>query len=218
MGDYSDTIAKLAETQSMYEILIQQFQGATSTVMWIGVDEEATVLRFVAKITNLNSYSLAGVNTEWIAFDKNDAVVGSFSGSSPDIPADGSIYYVGGAGSANLSGTPDRVELKITSEGLLTKRVVPNVSVSNAQVVNNGFNYFTVTAACVTDTEINTVDITGAIIVKDAEGQIIDADFWSAENLPDILPEDGKFILSADFFDLPTIPASAEVYVYHSWK
>ncbi|MGI6176649.1 MAG: hypothetical protein ACOYJC_10955 [Christensenellales bacterium] len=156
------------------------------------------------------------MTTEWIAFDKNDAVAGSSSGFRPNIPAGGSIYYVGGASSANLAGTHDRIELKITSEGLLTERVVPNVSVSNAQVVNNGFNYFTVTADCVTDTEINTVDITGEIIVKDAEGQIIDTDFWSAENPPDILPKDGKFILSADFFDLLTIPASAEAYVYHS--
>ncbi|MGI6176648.1 MAG: hypothetical protein ACOYJC_10950 [Christensenellales bacterium] len=37
MGDYSDTFAKLAETQSKYETLIQQFQGATSTVMWIAL-------------------------------------------------------------------------------------------------------------------------------------------------------------------------------------
>jgi len=215
MGNYSDTIAKLTETQSMYETLIQQFQGAESEVLWVGIDEENTVLRFVVEISNPNTYALTNVATQWTAFDKNDAIILSYENRNPNIPVGKSIYYVGGAGSANLSGTPAHVEVTLSNEGLLTEKVTPNISVSNVQIVDNGYNFFTVTADCITDTEINAIDLTGVIIIKDAGGQIIDADFWSAYNLPEILPENGKFILSGDFFDLSTIPASAEIYVYH---
>ena len=216
MGDYSDVIASLSETKSMYETLIQQFQGSEATVLWVGINDEATVLRFVAEITNSNPYALTDVVTEWVAYDNNDAIVGSSEGSRPDIPANGNIYYVGGAGSANLSDTPDRIELKIVNEGLLTKRETPNISVSNIQLIDNGYNYFTVTADCITDSDINTADMDGEIILKDANGKIIGADFWGAENLPDTLSANGKFALSENFFDLPAMPASAEVYVYHT--
>ena len=62
------------------------------------------------------------------------------------------------------------------------------------------------------------MDLNGEIIVKDASGEIIDADFWSAENLPDTLGANGKFKMSRDFFDLPAIPQDAEVYMYYMWK
>ncbi len=216
LGNYSDTLVKLTDLQSKYETLIQQFQGATASVIWFDVDEEATVLRFVAEISNPNAYALTDVVTEWVAYNKNDAIVGSFGGHArPDIPAGESIYYVGGAGSANLSGNPDRVELTITMEGLLTERTVPHISVSDVQIIDNGYNWFEVTANCVTDADINTADLDGVIILRDADGQIIDADFWSADNLPANLPADGKFVLSLSFFDLPALPASAEVYVYY---
>lgn len=218
MGNYSDMLAKVQATESKYRSMIEDFKGGESEVVWFGVDKENTVLRFVIKLSNSNDYTLRGVTTEWIAYDIDDAVVGSFDGSQPDIPANGYVYYVGGAGSANLSGTPVRVEVKIATEGLLTNRVSPQITVSNVQVKNNGYGFYSVSAGCATDSDIKTVDIDGQIIVKDADGQIIDADFWNADNLPDNLGADDKFKVSADFFDLPAIPKSAEVYMYYKWE
>ena len=215
MGEYGDTLELLSTTETKYRTMIEQFQGCTTEVVWIGVDTENTVLRFVVKISNTNPYTLRGVTTEWVAYDKNDAIVGSYDGSQPDIPANGYVYYVGGAGSANLSGTPARVEMKIKTEGLLTNRELPVISVSNIQVENHGFNWFTVSADCVTDSDINTADLDGQIIVKNADGEIIDADFWSADNLPDSIDANGKFILDEDFFGLPDVPKDAEVYMYY---
>lgn len=218
MGDYSDTIDLLTATEEKYQNMIDEYQGCKTEVIWTGVDEEYTVLRFVVKISNDNDYVMRDVTTEWIAYDKNDAIVGSHDAAQADIPANGYIYYVGGAGSANLSGTPVRVEMRVTTDGILTNREMPQITVSNIQIINRGWGGFDVTADCVTDSDIMTANLDGQIIVKDAEGQIIDAEFWSADNLPDSIPADGKFILSEYFYDLPAVPTEAEVYMYYVWQ
>lgn len=218
MGDYSETLELLSATEEKYRAMIEQFQGCKTEVLWMGVDEEYTVLRFVVKLTNDNDYPMRDIATEWVAYDKNDAIVGSFAGSQPDIPANSCIYYVGGAGSANLAANPARIEMNITTEGILTDRVMPQISVSNVQVINRGWGGYDVTADCVTDSDIMTANLDGQIIVKDTEGNIIDAQFWSADNLPDSIPANGKFILSEYFYDLPAIPTDAEVYMYYVWQ
>ena len=218
MGDYSETIDLLTATEEKYQNMIDEYQGCKTEVIWTGVDEEYTVLRFVVKISNDNDYVMRDVTTEWIAYDKNDAIVGSHDAAQADIPANGYIYYVGGAGSANLSGTPVRVEMRVTTDGILTNREMPQITVSNIQIINRGWGGFDVTADCVTDSDIMTANLDGQIIVKDAEGQIIDAEFWSAYNLPDSIPADGKFILSEYLYDLPAVPTEAEVYMYYVWQ
>ena len=218
MGDYSETIDLLTATEEKYQNMIDEYQGCKTEVVWTGVDEEYTVLRFVVKISNDNDYVMRDVTTEWIAYDKNDAIVGSHDAAQADIPANGYIYYVGGAGSANLSGTPVRVEMRVTTDGILTNREMPQITVSNIQIINRGWGGFDVTADCVTDSDIMTANLDGQIIVKDAEGQIIDAEFWSADNLPDSIPTDGKFVLSEYFYDLPAVPTEAEVYMYYVWQ
>lgn len=218
MGDYSETIDLLTATEEKYQNMIDEYQGCKTEVIWTGVDEEYTVLRFVVKISNDNDYVMRDVTTEWIAYDKNDAIVGSHDAAQADIPANGYIYYVGGAGSANLSGTPVRVEMRVTTDGILTNREMSQITVSNIQIINRGWGGFDVTADCVTDSDIMTANLDGQIIVKDAEGQIIDAEFWSADNLPDSIPTDGKFVLSEYFYDLPAVPTEAEVYMYYVWQ
>ncbi len=218
LGDYSDVIELLSETEIKYQTMIEQFTGCKTEVIWTGVDEENNVLRFVVKLSNPNLYPMRDITTEWIAYDKNGAIVGSFDVKQADIPANGYIYYVGGAGSANLSGIPARVELQTTVEGVLTNRALPNITVGNVQIKNHGFNWFTASADCTTDSEINSVDLDGQIIIKDADGQIIAADFWSADNLPDSIDANGKFTLSEDFFNLSTVPTNAEIYVYYVWQ
>jgi len=218
MGEYSETLELLSTTEEKYSTMIEQFQGCKTEVLWMGVDEEHTVLRFVVKLTNDNDYPMRDVATEWVAYDKNDAIVGSFDGVQPDIPANSCIYYVGGAGSLNLTANPARIEMNITTEGILTDRVMPQITVSNVQLINGGWGSYDVTADCVTDSEIMTANLDGQVIVKDADGNIIDAEFWSADNLPDSIPADGKFVMSEYFYDLPAVPAAAEVYMYYVWQ
>lgn len=218
MGDYGDTIDLLAATTEKYQKMVDEFRNCKTDVIWTGIDEKYTLLRFVAKISNDNAYAMRDVVTEWIAYDKNDAIVGSLRSARADIPANSSIYYVGGAGSAKLSGTPARVEVRVASEGVLTSRTLPQISVSNVQITNRGWGSLDVTADCMTDSDILTANLNGQIIVKDADGQIIDADFWSADNLPDTIPANGKFVLSEYIYDLPAVPADAEVYMYYVWQ
>lgn len=75
----------LTTTEEKYKALIDQFEGCKADVVWYDVDEEESVLRFVVELSNPNSYPLRGVTTEWIAYDENDAIVGSFDGTQPDI-------------------------------------------------------------------------------------------------------------------------------------
>ena len=217
MGDYSEILMKVQNTEAEYRTMIENFKTAEAEVLWVGVDKESNVLRFVVKLSNPNNYILKGINLEWTAYDVDGAVVGNYSDSQPDIPANDYVYYVGGAGSAHLSGIPASVDVKLTTEGLLTNRVSPQISVSNVQIKYNGFGWYTVSAQCVTDSEMNTECLDGVFIVKDAKGSIIDADFWYALNLPASLDANGKFKVTNDYFDLPTSPKSAEVYLYYKW-
>lgn len=218
LGDYSDTLEVLSATENKYQNIIDQFKGCESNVVWLGVDEETTLLRFLVQFSNPNPYTLRNVTTEWIAYDKNDSIVGSHASTQTDIPANGSVYYVGGAGSAHLAGTPARVEVKITSTGLLTNRVWPQITVNNIQIKDHGYGWYEVSADCVTDSDIKTVDLNGQFIIKDSEGNIIDIDFWLPENLPDSIATGGKFTISVSFFDLPAKPESAEVYMCYLWE
>lgn len=218
LGDYSGILAKVQNTEAEYRAMVDNFKPAKAEVLWVGVDKESSLLRFAVKISNPNNYTLKGVCTEWTAYDADRAVVGNYSCPQPDIPANDYIYYIGGAGSANLSGIPADVDVKLTAEGLLTNRVSPQISVSNVQIISNGFNWYTVSAECVTDSQINTASLDGQFILKDANGQIIDADFWSAANLPAVMDANGKFKIRNDYFDLPTFPESAEVYMYYKWE
>ncbi len=218
MGDYSSTIDLLTATEKKYQEMIDKYQGCKTEITWTGVDEKNNVLRFVVKISNDNDYTMRDVATEWIAYDKNDAIVGSHDTVQADIPANSYIYYVGGAGNANLSGIPVRAEMRTITDGILTNRKMPQISVSNIQIINQGWGGFDVTAECVTDSDIMTANLDGQIIIKDAEDQIIDADFWMADNLPDMIPADGKFILSEYLYNLPAIPEEADVYVNYVWQ
>ncbi len=213
----NEMLTKVKDMNVEYRTLIENFKTADVEVEWIGIDKESSVLRFVTKLNNPNNAILRDLKIEWIAYDADGAVVGNHSGSQPDIPANGHIYYIGGAGGANLSGTPATVEVKVTSDGILTNRVAPKIDVSNIQVKDNGFSFYTVSAECKTDTEIKTTQLDGTFIVKDDNGNIIDADFWNADNLPDTIKKEGKFVVSDDYFDLPAIPKTAEVYMYYQW-
>lgn len=217
MGDYSGILEKVQTTESKYRSIIENFKGPETEILWFNVTD-AIVLRLVVKISNPNDCTLKGVTTEWIAYDADGAIVGSFKGERPDIPANGCIYYVGGAGSANLSDKPASADFKILSEGLLTNRVAPQITVSDVTIDKGYFGMYTINALCETDSDIRSEDLSGQIIVKDADGQIIAANFWTPSNLPDTLSAGTKFKASENFFDLPSIPTSAEVCVYYKWQ
>ena len=215
LGNYSTTLKTLSDTEVKYKTIIDGFKPAELNLLWFNVENEFNLLRFAVQIKNPNPYFLTGVKTEWTAYDKDNVIVGFHEGIQPVVPANGCIYYVGGAGSANLSGIPARVEVKIVSDGLLTNKLIPQISVNNIQIKDHGYNYYEVFADCITDSNINTADLSGTFILKDGNGQIIGAEFWSADNLPQSIIAGGKFKISIPFFDLPTIPHSADVNVYH---
>lgn len=58
-------------------------------------------------------------------------------------------------------------------------------------------------------------NLNSQVIIKDGDGQITDAYFWNADNLPDSIPANSKFVLLKSFFDLPVMPTDAEIYRYY---
>ncbi len=70
---------------------------------------------------------------------------------------------------------------------------MPQISVDNVQIKNHGYGWFEVTVDCITDSDITTANLSGQVVIKDADGQIIDADFGITNNLLHQLTLQGKF-------------------------
>ncbi|MBQ9879364.1 MAG: hypothetical protein IJM45_02910 [Clostridia bacterium] len=222
MGDYHDILTKVKSTETEYSSMINGFKTVEYEILWFRtytlLDNPA--FKFLVKISNPNDYTIKGIKSEWTAYDSAGAIVSYLSTSQPDIPANGYIYYVGGAaGSAYFTGDPATVDFNITTEGTLTNRVTPKIKVSDVQFKNDGYSFgyhwYEVTANCQTDSEVKSDQLNGQLILKNADGKIIHADFWLADenNLPDTIKKDGKFKISITLLDLPDIPKDTEFYM-----
>lgn len=186
-------------------------------VAFFSVDPAASYFRFVALITNPTDHAIGDLETEWTAYDADGAIVGNRKGKRPVIPAGSTFAYVGGAGAANLSGTPARVDVKIVDNG----REVDDVPLFAAEGVtlepvefSDELDY-TVNATITTGSDpVQRTSIGISVVLKDAGGAIVGADFTSAENVPDELPAGTKFKVEAYGIMVTAEPASAEVTSY----
>ncbi|MCR5689100.1 MAG: hypothetical protein K6G71_02515 [Clostridiales bacterium] len=220
IGDYHDIITKVKNTETEYSSMINGFKTVEYEIMWSRaytlLDNPA--FKFLVKISNPNNYTMKGIKSEWTIYDSDGAIVSYYSSSQPDIPANGYIYYVGGAaGNAYFTGTPATVDFNITTKGILTNRVTPKIKVSDIQLKDDGYTFgyhwYEISANCQTDSEIKTDQLNGQLILKNSDGKIIHSDFWVADNLPETIKKDGKFKISLTLLDLPDNPKNAELYL-----
>lgn len=184
---------------------------------WSWTDPEQTLVRFVALVTNDGPEPLVGVETEWIAYDDSGAIIGSFSSERPAIAPGETLPYVGGAGGANLSGTPARVEVNLTSPGRFAAVETPRLEVSDVELSQDEFaealEYRVGATVTVGDTAVSPEDLDIYIVLRDAAGEVVGGDWYDADNLPSSVPAGSTFRIDAGFIAATAEPATADVVV-----
>ena len=187
-------------------------------VIYFNADPVSSVTRFVAAITNPSAQPLKGLVTEWIAYDVDDVIVGNRTKEQPTIPAGGTFNYVGGAGSLNLTGLPARVVVTVKNVGKLDAgEESAFLTVENAVLMppefSGGFGEATATVVSPA-TEVSKDSIDSTLILRDAAGNVVDADFDGEIAGPDVFPPDSKFGIKFYVSDFEAAPVSAEIQVF----
>lgn len=186
----------------------------TTTVSWFwsSSDAKMPLFRFAATVSNPGPKPLDGVTTEWIAYDKDNAIVGNYKSGVPVIPANGSTPYVGGAGAAYLSGIPARVDFHVVSSGKFVESAPASLTASAIKLSKDAPNQYTVNAKVTTGNEVvKSADLWVFAVLKNDQGKVIGADFWLPENVPDSLPPGSAFIVKMPMISTTGKAATAEV-------
>ena len=190
-------------------------------VAFVNVDPESRVLRFAALIRNTSSKTIEGMRVRWDATDASGALVGSFTTGVPPIPAGAIHSYVGGAGSGLLTGVAQNVKLTVVEAGRLSDAPSPYFTVESVQLTREQYpirgEQYQVSANVTTGGQlIRRADLVTGVVLKDAAGNIVGADFDRPTNLPELLPAGTKFRAEVRYIPVKAQPATAEVTSYVS--
>ena len=186
----------------------------TVEVAWFSAtNDPGPFFRFVAIITNPDKRAIAGIETEWVAYDANNTIVGSIKGPRPVVPPADTLEYVGGAGGANLSGVPAKVVVNIVDSGRFVDNYAPHFAVSKVELKPDFFpNEYVVRAEITTGSEeVASADIQAYALLKNANGAIVGAEFWPAQGLPEKVPAHTAFTAQIGAIKPTDKPTSAEV-------
>jgi hypothetical protein len=145
--------------------------------------KDTDVVRFVAYIRNPHPYTVAGVTTRWEGYAADGTVVGTFSKTHPPILGGTSWTYVGGAGSANLTGRPASVAVFLEHPGQQTDALARTFPVEGVVVERAGGgdsqpDLYLATGTATTDgAPLDRVNTRAIAVARGADGQIVGADF-----------------------------------------
>lgn len=193
----------------------------TADVVFTFFNDEPLV-RFAAEIKNPADQALVGVRTTWRVLDANGVIVGTLEDSEqPSIPAGGTIYYVGGAGFANLTGTPASVEFEITDPGTLTDAPPatnvtaesPTFERASLDIYESARTYDASFVIAATQ-RAATGDLGTVVLLKDAAGNIVAANWADTSAMPSTLDAGAKANATALMLVATGEPASIEAHVY----
>jgi hypothetical protein len=192
----------------------------TATVAFFFESQSSNYFRFAAPIVNPGPLPLVGVTVTWTAVDATGAIVGSFVHHCPPINGNSTFMYVGGAGSALLSGVPAKVTTAITDPGQYVMEPAPSFPVSSIQLTQSPYQDGSPNA---TTYEV-TADVTigGSVAVQsasldipitltNASGAIVGADFYVPDNLPATLSPGAVIRVDDSDVDATSAPTAAAV-------
>lgn len=177
-------------------------------------------LRFAVELSNPGSRTLVGVETAWKALDANGVIVGTVEGrAAPPIPPGGIVLDTGGAGGVLLTGTPATVRVEIVDKGeFVDVAPDPSVAVASAPTfsraefdLNDGARDYDVQVTVEALTEVNTEDLSVAVVLRDATGTAIGSDFGDTTELPSRLAPGDKVNVTAIVSVTNGEPAVAQV-------
>lgn len=177
----------------------------TVKVAWFSQDK---LLRFIAPIGNPGDRAIEGLETEWVAYDANDVIIGSFKKKQSFVPAGGTLPYVGGK---LLSDTSARVEVRITDPGRYSDSP-PALEVTNVSFLKQDYgDDYKITGDGKADIDVASSRLAAYIILKNESGEIVGADFWTSwGELPSTIPAGTKFKIEK-LISVSGKPASADI-------
>lgn len=213
-GGPSKTTSAPAENPAQPSASLAPTASVQTAWFWTSNDKDAPLFRMVAFINNPGPKTLEGVQVEWVAYDAGGSIIGSYKATEPNVPAGGSIPYVGGAGGANLSGVPARADVRVTDPGHFIDATTTTYGVSDTQLKLESKNQYNVKAKVRTgSTEVLSKDLIADLVMKDKAGKVVGGDFWFPERLPERLPPGTAFAIEFAFVQTTAPAASAEVFV-----
>lgn len=173
---------------------------------FFGGDDDA-LTRFAVKITNPENKTRVGATAEWRALDKDGVLVGTHTKELPPIPAKGTWYYVGGAGSVLLTGLPAKIQLEITNNGSLVSGGNKSVvTVEKAEFKKSEYDLtpgqkeYDVTAVIAVHSEVKTENINTSVLLLDKKGKVVGADWLDLDSLPEQLKAGEKVRVQATVY------------------
>lgn len=126
----------------------------------------------------------------------------------------GDTPYVGGAGAAFLTGYPVKVDLAFTSKGRFGSDVKPRPTVDGIALAKEKYaerQYTVAATVTTTDEEANPADITLALVLRDAQGKVVGADYGTADKAPPSLRAGSKIRVEVPFVEVSGVPTTAEL-------
>ena len=178
------------------------------------------LMRVVASVSNPGLEPISGVKVSWNALNASGALVGSYSSTLPTIDALTSWTYVGGAGSANLTGPPTSATVVAAEKGsYVTQEATPYTADSvqfvitpYGDIVYPGASGYTVTGnITIGANQIPSSSLDVNIVLTSASGQVVGADFDQPNNLPAVLTP-GLRIAIQDEAPATSMPTAATIF------
>jgi hypothetical protein len=191
----------------------------TVSVVYFSQNPTLNYFRFAAPVVNPGALPLVGVTVTWTAVDATGAIVGSFVHHCPPIGAMSTLMYVGGAGSALLSGVPAKVTTTITDPGDYDITATPPFTVSSIAFTQASYqdSPSATTYAVTADITIGgSVPIQSAsldipITLTNGSGAVVGADFYEPDNLPATLSPGNVIRVDDTDVDATAAPTAAVV-------
>jgi hypothetical protein len=187
--------------------------------LWFWSETGGTnLMRLVATVSNPGLEPINGVKVSWNALDASGALVGSYSSSTiPTVNALSSWTYVGGAGDL-LTGAPASAVVVVAEKGSYVKQLAVPYPADSVQFavaqdgIYTGATDYDVTGDITIGTsQIPSTSLDVVIVLTNAAGQVVGADFDQPDNLPAVLTP-GLRIAIQDDVPATSMPTTATIY------
>jgi len=187
--------------------------------LWFWSETGGTnLMRVAVTVSNPGLEPINGVKMSWNGLDASGALVGSHSSTIPTVNALSSWTYIGGAGAANLTGAPATATVVVAEKGSYVKQVATPYATDSIQFAVNPYGIYTgATDYSVTGDitigadQIPSTSLTVVIVLTNAAGQVVGADFNIPSNLPAVLTP-GLRIAIQDDVPTTSMPTTATIY------